>query len=58
MEDAPIISASFFLARFIALAVSLPNLCIEEGLPYRSFRYGNISSITSSATGVDAAVSR
>jgi hypothetical protein len=49
MEDAPIISASFFLARFIALAVSLPNLCIEEGLPYRYH---------TSATGVDAAVSR
>jgi hypothetical protein len=57
-DDAPIISATLFLARCIALVVSLPNLCIEDGLPYCSFRYGNISAITSSATGVDAAVSR
>src|SRR5215208_5575640 len=57
-DDAPIISATLFLARCIALVVSLPNVWMEDGLPYRSFRYGSISAITSSAAGVDAAVSR
>ena len=46
--SALIIDAICFRALLTALRVNLPCLCIDDGFPYCSLRYGNIEFNTSS----------
>ena len=50
--------ATFVLASSTALLAPLPIVYIEDGLPNSSFKYGSISSNTSSFTLVVAALSK